>query len=82
MAATAKAARDAALRDLDSRHGEAYDLAVTRAGWIAERLDNYCALVADSPEELRQKIEADVWASPSEGICGLEFLTSGWIGGG
>jgi hypothetical protein len=50
-----------------SRYGEAYDLAVTRAGWIAKRLDNDRALVADSPEKLRQKIEADVWASPIPG---------------
>ncbi|MGO9780720.1 MAG: hypothetical protein ACLPQY_13280 [Streptosporangiaceae bacterium] len=62
MTATTKAARDAALRDLDSRYGEAYYLAITRAGWIAKRLDDNRALVADSPEGLRQKIEADAWA--------------------
>ena len=59
-----KAARAAALRDLDSRYGEAYNLAVTRAGWVAERLHDNRALVADSPEELRRKIEADAGASP------------------
>ena len=75
MTATAKAGRDEALRDLDSRCGEAYDLAVSRAGWIAKRLDNDRSLVANSPEKLRQKIEADVWASPIPGkeSAGLSF---------
>ena len=43
-----KAARATALRDLDSRYGQAYDLAVTRAGWVAKRLDDNRALVAAS----------------------------------
>jgi hypothetical protein len=66
MTATPKAARDAALRDLDTCYGEAYDLAVTRAGWIAKRLDSNRAMVAVSPEKLRQKIEADVSGSGSD----------------
>ena len=65
-----KAARATALRDLDSRYGQAYDLAVTRAGWVAKRLDDNRALVADSPEELRRKIEADAGASTRPGpVC-------------
>ena len=42
MTATAEVrkARQAALNDLDWHWGGAYDLAVTRAGWVAKRLDN------------------------------------------
>jgi hypothetical protein len=64
MTIMTRAARDAALHDLDSCYGEAYDLAITRAGWVAKRLDNNRALVAGSPEELRRKIEADVGSGP------------------
>ena len=66
MTATAEArkARAAALNDLDWHWGEAYDLAVTRAGWVAKRLDNNRALVAGSPEELRALILADYTAEP------------------
>jgi hypothetical protein len=34
------ASQAAALDDLSQQWGEAYDIAVTRAGWIAKRLDN------------------------------------------
>lgn len=47
------------LHDLDDHWGEIYDLAVTRAGWVAKRLDNGRALLADNAEELRVKILAD-----------------------
>lgn len=40
-----------ALDHLDERWGEAYDLAVTPAGWVAKRLDNGRALVASGPDE-------------------------------
>ncbi len=46
------------------RWGEAYDLAVTRAGWVAKRLDNGRALVASGPDELRELIVADDQAEP------------------
>ena len=48
MAVTIQAAQDAPLADLDARYGQAYDLAVTRAGWVAKRLDDNRALVAAS----------------------------------
>ena len=66
MTATAEVrkARRAALDDLDWHWGESYDLAVTRAGWVAKRLDNNRALVAGSPEELRALILADYAAEP------------------
>ncbi len=66
MTATAEVrkARRAALNDLDWHWGESYDLAVTRAGWVAKRLDNNRALVAGSPEELRALILADYAAEP------------------
>jgi hypothetical protein len=60
---TMKADR-AALNDFDHHWGEAYDLAVTRAGWVAKRLDNGRALVASGPEGLRQQIWADYGADP------------------
>ena len=41
--------RQAALDWLDGCWGEDYDLAVTAAGWVAKRLDNGRALVADNP---------------------------------
>jgi hypothetical protein len=52
-------ARQAALNDLDGRWGEAYDLAVTAAGWVAMRLDTGRFLVAGSPGELRALIADD-----------------------
>ncbi|HEY0786464.1 MAG TPA: hypothetical protein VGD62_11370 [Acidobacteriaceae bacterium] len=51
--------RQAGLNWLDSQWGEAYDLAVTAAGWVAKRLDNGNALVADSPGKLQTLIAAD-----------------------
>jgi hypothetical protein len=60
---TMKADR-AALNDLDHHWGDVYDLAVTRAGWVAKRLDNGRALVASGPDGLRQKIWADYGAEP------------------
>ena len=60
----------AALNDLDWHWGGAYDLAVTRAGWVAKRLDNNRALVvASSPEELRTLIQADYGAEPVSRDC-------------
>ena len=55
----AQRARAAALNDLDGRWGEAYDLAVTRDGWVARRLDNGRSLVASCAAELRALIAAD-----------------------
>jgi len=63
-AAPVRKARAAALDDLDGRWGEAYDLAVTRAGWVAKRLDNNRALLAGSPGELGALILADDTAGP------------------
>jgi len=54
-----------ALDDLGRQWGEAYDLAVTRTGWVAKRLDNNRALVADGPEGLRELIIADHGAEPA-----------------
>jgi hypothetical protein len=48
-----------ALRDLDRRWGRAYELARTRAGWIAHRLDTGRWLVAGSADELSGLIVAD-----------------------
>jgi hypothetical protein len=53
-----------ALDDLDYHWGEAYDLAVTSAGWVAKRLDNCRSLVAAGPDELRDLIVADYEARP------------------
>ena len=44
---------------LDSQWGEDYDLAVTAAGWVAKRLDNGNALVADTPGKLQALIASD-----------------------
>jgi hypothetical protein len=68
----------ARLRDLDWQWGEVYDLAVTRAGWVAKRLDNDRALVADSPEGLRELIWADYAAEPVSRDCGRQ-LAAGWV---
>lgn len=54
---------------LDYHWGEAYDLAVTRSGWVAKRLDNNRALVASSPEELRELIIEDYAAEPVSRDC-------------
>jgi hypothetical protein len=54
----------AALNDLDYHWGEVFDLAVTRAGWVAKRLDNGHALVASGPDGLRGLILADYSAQP------------------
>jgi hypothetical protein len=59
MTATAVGDRQAGLNWLDSQWGEGYDLAVTAAGWIAKRLDNGNALVADSPGKLHTLIAED-----------------------
>ncbi len=56
--------RQWALEDLSWHWGEAYDLAVNRAGWVAKRLDNNRALVAESPDGLRELIVADYSAAP------------------
>ncbi|MGA2829216.1 MAG: hypothetical protein ABSF03_24250 [Streptosporangiaceae bacterium] len=66
-------ARAAALSDLDLHWGRVYDLAVTRAGWVAKRLDDNRALVADSPEELRELIRADYAAEPVSRECGPDL---------
>jgi hypothetical protein len=66
-AAELKKARVAALNDLDFHWGESYDLAVTRAGWVAKRLDNGRALVAGSPAELGALITEDYAAQPVPG---------------
>lgn len=63
-AVQARRAREAALNDLDWHGGKCYDLAVTRAGWVAKRLDNGRSLVAASPAELRALIVADYAAAP------------------
>lgn len=60
----AQAARNAELDDLDTRWGDLYDLAVTRDGWVAKRLDNNRPLLAGTPAELRRKIVADYNAQP------------------
>ena len=57
-------AREAALNDLDRDWGQAYDLAVTAAGWVAMRLDTGRFLVATSPGVLRALIVADYAAVP------------------
>ena len=54
----------AELEDLSWNWGRAYDLAVTRAGWVAKRLDNGRALVAASAGDLRDLIVADHAAEP------------------
>ena len=59
MTATAMADRQAGLNWLDAQWGEVYDLAVTPAGWVAKRLDNGNALVADSPGKLQVLIACD-----------------------
>ena len=59
MTAMALADRQAGLNWLDSQWGEDYDLAVTAAGWVAKRLDNGNALVADGPRKLHALIAAD-----------------------
>lgn len=60
---------NAALNDLDFHWGEVCDLAVTREGWVAKRLDNDRALVADSPGELHELIRADYEAEPVPREC-------------
>jgi hypothetical protein len=70
MMTMTRQARSAALNDLDFHWGEVCDLAVTRDGWVAKRLDNNRALVADSPEELHELITADYEAEPvSHDFC-------------
>lgn len=53
-----------ALDQLSWNWGEMYDLAVTRSGWVAKRLDNGRALVAGGPDGLRELIIADYAAEP------------------
>jgi hypothetical protein len=53
-----------ALDQLSWNWGEVYDLAVTRSGWVAKRLDNGRALVASEPNGLRELIIADYAAEP------------------
>jgi hypothetical protein len=57
-------ARAVALNDLDRNWGQAYDLAVTTAGWVAMRLETGRFLLAGSPGELRVLIVADYDAVP------------------
>jgi hypothetical protein len=64
MTATAAADRQAGLNWLDSQWGEVYDLAVTAAGWVAKRLDNGNALLADDPRKLHMLIAADEGTAP------------------
>jgi hypothetical protein len=64
ITAEARRARAAALRELDHHWGGAYDLAVTRAGWVARRLDDGRALCAGDPERLRALIITDYSAHP------------------
>ena len=64
MTAAAAANRQAGLNWLDSQWGGVYDLAVTAAGWVAKRLDNGNALVADSPRKLHTLIAADQGVAP------------------
>ena len=59
MTATTTADRQAGLNWLDAQWGGDYDLAVTAAGWVAKRLDNGNALVADSPWKLHELIATD-----------------------
>jgi hypothetical protein len=77
MTATAQTrkVRNAALHDLDQIWGEAYDLAVTRAGWVAKRLDNGRPLTAGSPGELHALITADCATEP--GPCARRPGTPG-----
>jgi len=53
-----------ALEELSWNWGEVYDLAITRSGWVAKRLDNGRALVAGGPDGLRELIIADYAAEP------------------
>jgi hypothetical protein len=52
-------AQQAALDDLDCQWGEVYELAITRAGWVAHRLHNGRWLLAAGPEGLHELIVAD-----------------------
>lgn len=56
--------RRTALDDFSWHWGEAYDLTVTRYGWVAKRLDNNRALLAGGPDGLRELIRADYAAHP------------------
>jgi hypothetical protein len=66
----------AGLNWLDAQWGEEYDLAVTTAGWVAKRLDNGNALVADSPGKLQTLIASD------HGKERVRCVVSGSIGDG
>jgi hypothetical protein len=61
---TLTAEQAASLQDLGWHWGEIYDIAVTRAGWVAKRLDNHRALIASGPDELRELIWTDYAAEP------------------
>jgi hypothetical protein len=56
--------RRTALDDLSWHCGEAYDLAVTRYGCVAKRLENNRPLLASGPDGLREPIWADYAAQP------------------
>lgn len=62
----------AALEDLSWHWGTAYDIAVTKAGWVGKRLDNGRSLVAVSPCGLRELIVADYTAKPVSRGCRAE----------
>jgi hypothetical protein len=74
-AAQTRKARLRALHALDRTWGEEYDLAITRAGWVAKRLDNDRALTAASPGELHALITADCATEP--GPCARRPGTPG-----
>jgi hypothetical protein len=60
----ARAVRNAALAELDFHWGQGYDIAVTRDGWVAKRLDNDRSLVAATSAELHALIWADYTGEP------------------
>jgi hypothetical protein len=55
----------AALDELSRQWGATYDIAVTRAGWVAKRLNNGRPLAARDPDGLRELITADSAAEPA-----------------
>jgi hypothetical protein len=59
MTITVAISRAAALDDLDFYSGDVYDFAFSRAKWVARTGDGSRTLLADSPQELRELIEAD-----------------------
>ena len=68
--------QQAELDRLDRLWGEDYDLAVTRAGWVAKRLENGRALVAANPGNLHTLIAADHGLLQISGDCAESAGTS------